>query len=207
MHWLFFATLSILSISVSNLFQKLAMKKEESDPVISSILFQFLLTAFSGAFALIKGFHAPPLTLVFPYFMISAVLYGIGSVFVFKAIKIIEASEMVILTGFGAIVTIVTGYIFFHEQLSLLQLLGVAAILAAVVIVKLERKTFAFNRGIGYALIATILFPLAVTNDAFILKSYDAISYTPLMCVLPAIVICFLYPKKALSLRDRKSVV
>lgn len=200
MNWPIFASISIVSISIANIFQKKAMKDEKSDPIISSIVFQFLLTIFTGVFALIKYFKIPSVDIVFPYFVISTFLYAFGTLLSFKAIKMIEASEMTILTGFGAIATVISAFLFLNERLSLYQMLGVVLVLLSIFIVEFKRKEFKIGIGALYAVLATILYGLAVTNDANILKSYDAISYTPIMSFLPGLVLCLIYPNKTTQL-------
>ena len=112
MPWTIFAAISIVSMSVANLFQKIAMKEKKSDAITSALIFQFLCVAFTGAFALVKGFRVPALAILFPYTLVSSLCWAFGTVCFFMAIKRIEASEMILLTGFGAIVTIVVSSIF-----------------------------------------------------------------------------------------------
>lgn len=200
MTWLTLALIGILSVSVANLFQKLAMKKEESDPVISTIAFQFITAIFAFIFSGIEGFKLPPVSLIFPNFLISTVFYGFGTLLIFKAIKEIEASEMAILVGASSIATIATAFLFLGERLSLLQFLGVLLILSSVVIAEFKRNSFKLNKGAVYALLGNVLYGLAVTNDTFILKSYDAISYTAIMLLLPGLLISIIYPLKFMSL-------
>jgi uncharacterized membrane protein len=47
MNWIIFALISVASISVASVFQKTAMRDEKSDPVVSSIVFQFFVTALT----------------------------------------------------------------------------------------------------------------------------------------------------------------
>lgn len=148
MHWLLFAAINVLSFSVASLYQKLAMKEDASDAVISSIIFQFLLSGFSAIVALFMGFHLPPLSF-WPFLLSAALLYALGTLFNFRAIKIIEASEMSILSGAGVIITIIISFFFLHERLTITQLTGAALVLLAILLVKYERHTFKVNKGVG----------------------------------------------------------
>ncbi len=195
MHWLLFAAVNVLAFSVASLYQKLAMKEDASDAVISSIIFQFLLSGFSAIVALFMGFHIPPLSF-WPYLLSAALLYALGTLFGFRAIKIIEASEMSILSGAGVIVTIIISFFFLHERLTIMQLTGAALVLLAILLVKYERRTFKINKGTGFALLGTACYGLAVTFDAFMLKSFDVFSYIPIMSFLPGVLLIIMYPKK-----------
>jgi uncharacterized membrane protein len=192
--WLWYTLIAVITISFANLFQKLSMKKEDNDPIVASIIFQVLLGIFSGIFALIVGFKLPPVNLL-PYFAFSILFYGFGTIFFFRAMKAIEVSRVTILAGFGSLVSIVSGFIFLGERLSMIQMSGAFFILLAVYNIEKGKKTVKFSRGVVYSLLGTSLYALAITNDTFIISRYEAISYTPIMSFLPAFVIAFLYPK------------
>lgn len=195
MYWLGFAILSVFAFSVAALFQRLAMKEEASDPITSTITFQLLLVCFSAVPAVIMGFHLPPLFLL-PHFLASAALYAFGTLFFFKAIKIIEASEMSIIAGAGTLVTIIASFFFLSERLTPIQWTGAFLILAAVGIVQHDHRALRFNKGVLYALLGTSFYGLAVVFDGFILRSFDTFSFIPIMSLLPATVLMITYPKK-----------
>ncbi|OGG10034.1 hypothetical protein A2154_04345 [Candidatus Gottesmanbacteria bacterium RBG_16_43_7] len=171
------------------------MREADSDPVVSSVVFTLLITFLTGGLALINGFNLLPLSLVFPS-LISGLLYAWGTWCFFKAIKTIEASLMTILTGFGAIVTIITAFIFIGERLNLNQLAGVVMVLVAIILVNFEKKSVNLKQGVVLSLVGTSLFGLAVTNDANILKSYDAISYAPVIFFFTACILCIINFRK-----------
>lgn len=171
------------------------MKEDKSDPVVSAIIFQLILTLLSGLVAVVTGFRFPPPSL-WPYFLLSGSLYAIGTYCGFKAIKTIEASEMAILSGCGSIMTIVIAFFILGERLTPLQIAGAALILLAVIIVKFERKHFRVTPGMMFAILSTSLYGTAVVFDGYILKGFDVFSFLPTMSIIPAIVLVILFPKK-----------
>jgi len=197
MSWQLLVTISIISISIGNLYQRLAMKETESDAIAGSIIFQFTLTAITGVFALSQGLYLPTLNQL-PQFMLSGGLYALGTLAYFKAIKLIEASESTILASIGSIVTVISSYIFLGERLSSLQLLGAGLILASVIIISWARK-ITYSRGVLFSIIGTVSYGLAVTNDVSILHSFDAVSYTPIASIIPGILLLILFPKSLSS--------
>lgn len=200
MSWLFIILINVVAISSASLFQRLAMKEEGSDPITSTIIFQFILGALVFPFALSQGFMPPPLTEMWPYFLFSAVLYALGSVLFFKSIKEIEASEMTVLGGAGALVTMLCAYLLLGERLGLWQYLGAALILAAILLIAAQGKKNSFSRGAWFALLATSLFSFAVITDVLIIRVYDAISFAAMMSILPGIALLFLFPRSARTL-------
>ncbi len=199
MHWLLLAIISVITISVANLFQKIAMKDQKSDPVISAIAFQLMLGLVASMFALVKGFRLPDSSLI-PYFLASGVLYAIGTVCFFRAIKIIEASEMTILGGSGVIVTILASMIFLGDKLSPIQLFGAGLILSAIVLISWEKKSLKLNNGTWLALTGTGLYGLAVVFDTFIIRSYSAVWFLPIASFGPGILMTLWYYRRITSI-------
>lgn len=199
MSWLPLAFISVVSASFSSLFQKIAMKDQKSDPVVSAIAFQFILGFIVSIFALAKGFQLPDSSLI-PYFLASSVLYGVGTVCFFKAIKIIEASEMTILGGSGVIVTILASMIFLGDKLSPMQLFGTGLILSAVVLISWEKKSLKVNNGTWLALAGTSSYGLAVVFDMFIIRSYSAVWFLPIGSFGPGILMTLWYFRRIKSI-------
>lgn len=188
MNWFILAIAAIFFSSIANLVQRVAMKEEQSDPLISAILFQLILALLTGIFALIRGFIPPPFFEFFWQFMISAFCYALGTLCMFQAAKRIEASEKIILSASGAIVTIVVAIIFLHESFSVKQLIGTGLVLLAVILVQ-NKLRLTKNIGTLYAILGTSLYAIAVVSDTAILRHYDAVSYTPIASFLPGLVL------------------
>lgn len=195
MSWYFLAAINVIAISVGSLFQKLSMKDDASDPIASSIVFQFLLGAITLVYALIHGLRFPTATLL-PFFLISGILYAVGTVSFFYAYKSIGASEATILGGAGVIFTIVASFVFLKDTLSPVQFFGVVLILSAVVIINMTKEKFKLNKGAWLAILGTGAYGLAVVCDSFIVKHYDAVSYLSLICFLPGTIIYLMYAKR-----------
>ena len=197
--WYILAIINVVSISVGALFQKLSMKKNESDPVASSVIFQFLLGFITLVYAYLNGFRLPPVQLL-PYFVTSGVLYALGTIAYFKAYKFIGASEVTVLGGAGVITTIIASFLFLHDTLTLRQIIGVILIISAVIVVNITRKKFTVNAGTWLALLGTSAYGLAVVSDSYIVRQYHAISYLPLISFLPGIFIFLAFIRRARSI-------
>jgi len=194
MHWLVFIIISVTAISVSALYQRLAMKEKSSDPVASSILFQIILTVCSFAVTVFTGFRMPDIHL-WPQLLSAAALYAAGTYFLFRAVQVVEASEMTILGGFGTLTTIIVSFLFLSERLTVIQLAGALLIISAVILVKYERKKPSFTRNTAYALLGSACYGIAVVFDGYILRTYDSFSYVPVMSLFPAVILMLIFPK------------
>lgn len=178
---------------------RLAMKKENSDPIASSIIFQFLLAGITFLFALTQGYSLPPLSLL-PVFLASGMLYAVGTIAYFFALKTVEASESSILSSAGIIATILASFLFLHDRLTILQLFGVFLILCSVVIIHAKKHMVRLPKGAWLVLAGTGTYGCAVVIDSYIIKRYDAVSFLPLISFIPGMLILLIYFKRIPSI-------
>ena len=73
-----------------------------------------------------------------------------------------------------------------------------------IVSVLLIQTKLSISKNIGslYAILGTSCYALAVVSDTYILKRYDAVSYTPIMSLFPGIVLLISKPSIVKELKD-----
>lgn len=200
MTWLILATISIVTVSIATLLERVLMKGHESDPISYAIVFQFTLGIISLVFALLIGkFVLPDLKVYSFRFIISAFLWAATTVFSFKAIKTLTAGEFTILTTSGSVVTMVLGIFLLKEVFNLRIAIGALLVFISIWITNSNKITFNSRQGVLFALLSAFCSGIAVVNDAFILKNYDAFSYLAIMSLLPGILLSVLFPKKLIE--------
>ena len=205
MTWLFFILLSVGFASISSILQKILMKNEKSDTVSYAIMFQFIFGTFNLLFGLWHGFVFPEISLNLFFFLLAGLLWGFGTMFLFKAYQKLEASEVVILTSTRSLITVVAALIFLNESYTINNVIGTILILLSIVLVTKLKKGIKLNRGVMYSFAVVVFYGLAVVVDASNVKNYDAISYSVIMAYLPGVVLLCLYPqaiKKFSSIRN-----
>lgn len=195
MSWLFFAFINVIMSSVASLYQKIAMREEKTDAVVSAITFMIVSGTCYFIYALTQGFHLPDIALL-PYFFISASLYAAGTILFFHAIKQIEASEMAIIGGFGPIVTVIASILFLGDILTPLQLIGVFCIVIAVIFINFQKKGFVINKGTWMALLGTTSYGFAVISDTIIIHRFEVASFISIGTAMTALFMIGAYPKK-----------
>jgi drug/metabolite transporter (DMT)-like permease len=193
--------ISVFSVSISNLLKRVLMKDEKSDPFIFGFFFQFICSLLLFLFAFSRGFVFPPIWDLPFNFLLLAVLYAAFTIYLFKAFKTIQASEVVILLTTSSLWTIIIALLFLGETLSFTRVLGVLIIFTAVVLVNYNKKfNFQFSKGVVYALIAAFCIGVAFANDAYILNfGVDVTSFTAVSFFLPSMVILLVNPKLLLE--------
>ncbi len=204
MNWVVLLFINIFLYAVSTLLQRVILKKESSNPVAYSIIFQSLL----GFFLLIYGslfgsFSAQNIKPVLINLLLMAVFYGLGNIFVFKSLKILEASVFTIVHSSRVLFTILASTIFLRESLNVSQFLGIFLILSAIIIIYFSRSLLKFNKGVLFAFVASLFFGIEVTNDKYMLNSFNIYTFLVLICWLPALFSFCLQP----SIQSIKKIV
>lgn len=181
------------------------MKQDNSDPLVSATIFSFLLSSFQILVALFVGFQFPDL-ITLAYLLASALLYAVGVLYGFKAMKCIEASEMSIIATSGSLFTILLSFIILHESLSPAQLSGALLLIIAVIIVQYERKRTA-SSGVQYAIISASAYGSAVIIDSFILRSLDMFSFMPISSFIVGSILLTLQIRRFANLKHHVMLV
>lgn len=195
MSWILIMIINVIVISIASLYQKIAMREEKSDAVVSAITFMLITGVCYFAYAFYKGFHVPSITLA-PYFLGTMTLYAAGTILFFNAIKKIEASEMSIIGGVGPLVTIVASMIFLNDILSMIQLIGVVCILSAVMIINFNKNGFVINQGTWFALLGTACYGSAVIFDTIIIREFEVASFIPIGVMGTTLIMMLANPHK-----------
>jgi len=196
MSWQILLAISVISSSVLVILQRIFLKHDKSDPIAYSIVFQILIGIIIGLFTLRRGFIFPDMRPIILNMFLIAVLYGIGNILTFKALKIIDASEYVIITAIKVLWIMVGAVMFLGESVSAKQILGTFLIIAAIVLIYWKKEKFVLSKGAGYALLASVFMGLAFTNDAYIIKSnFDLLTYLSVAFVIPGIAQLICFPK------------
>ncbi len=196
MSWQVFIALSVVSYSFSTILQKFFLSREKIDPMAFSIFFQIGTGFIIGAFALVNG------KLVFPYmtslavnFLLMIVLYTLGNIFLFFALRKINASQFTVIFSSRVFFTILASTLFLHEGLIPIQFVGIMLIFVSVALVSFKNSRFSLGKYELFALGAAVSFGFGNSNDRIILKSFPLYPYVSLAFLLPAIATMVVFPK------------
>jgi len=201
MNWQILLTISVITYSVSVLLQRILLKNDKSDPIAYSIVFQLLTGILIGIYAVFMGFNTPNLVPLIPNLILMTILYGAGNVFIFSALKIIDASEFTIVFASRALWTIIGAIIFLKESFSSQQALGTILIILSVVLVSWKKQRFTFSKGFVFSILAAASFGLAFTNDAFIVNNFNVPSYLTIAFIVPSLAVWAIYPKSTVKMK------
>ncbi|MFA6428162.1 MAG: DMT family transporter [Candidatus Buchananbacteria bacterium] len=202
MNWFLLSIISVITLAVANLLQRVLMRDDKSDVFAYSITFQLTCGFLIAIFAWVRGFVLPPIQELWPIFSLTMILYAAGTLLLFRALQIVEVSKVTILTSSRALWTIIIALIFFGESFNFLKIFGVLLILSSVALISFNQKAFCFNSGVVYALGAAFCYGIGFANDTFILRQADAISYAVLSFLLPGLLMLLVRPRVVRGLKS-----
>jgi drug/metabolite transporter (DMT)-like permease len=195
MSWQLLVAISVFTNAISVLLQRVLLKNDKSDPVAFSIVFQLITGTLILIYAVVRGFSTPDLSPLLINLILMIVLYGAGNVFIFKSLKLVEASEFTILFASRAIWTIIIAILALGEVFTLKQGFGTIFIFSSIALVSWHANKFKFGKGAFFSVLAAVSFGLAFANDAFIVRNFDVPSYLAIAFILPAVGVWAVNPK------------
>lgn len=203
MSWQILIWISVILNAFSVLLQKILLKDDKSDPISFSIFFQVGVAFVVGiiVFLLQGKIPIPDLSNISWSLLVMVVLYSLANIFIFKSLKITEASRFTVIFSSKTLFAVIGAIIFFNESLIRTQWVGAILIVIGVMTVSFKKLATKLNMGDMMAFAAALLFGLANTNDRFLVKFFDPYSYVVIGFLLPGIAIALLYPKKIKGLK------
>lgn len=195
MNWLLLTLFSVLVASVATILQRILMKGDKSNPYSYAIVFHFLLGFLNLGFALWYGSHFSLFSGNVFVLILASFLWGACSVFLFKALQLVEASEITIVSGLRVIVTIVASVVLLQEVFNVQKVFGAAIILVSTLLVVNIKDGFKFNKGLLYVLLMTIFAGLAIVADSVNVQHYDVLAYNTITNFLTGFIILAFWPK------------
>lgn len=202
MTWPLLTLISVFTVSIATLLERILMKEDHSNPVSYAIVFQIILGTIALIIAIALGkFSVPNSSDNLIHLSISAGLWAGMTVFNFYAIKLLTAGEVTIIGTTSTIFAMTLGLLILNETLTSNMLLGTLLIAISIWLLYNQQSKFTSSRGIIFALISAACSGIAVVNDAILLQTFDAYTYTVVMSFLPAVVLILLFPRKSTQVK------
>jgi len=202
MHWLTLTAIGTILLAIGPLIQRVLSKPKNSDPIVFASFYQIT----TGTTVAIIGLITHQLTLgnirpVLPNFILAMLLFSFGNIFIFKALKVIEASKFTIIYSSRGLFTITASSLLLHETLSSTQAIGALLIFLAIIVIHLKSfSQFIFSKKELPALLAAVCFGLTMTNDRYLLSSLPVYFYGAVAWIFPGLIIATAYPQRIKTL-------
>lgn len=194
MPWQLLIFIYVILFSISVLLRRVLLFNDKSDPIAFAIVFQGLIGAIIGIYALVHGFEAPDFRKYWIPIVATTLFYTVGNIVSAKAFQLVEASVMSVLLTTSAIWTILMGIFLFDEKLVFTDFMGIALIFLSLILLLEKKKSLKLDKGIGLGLLSAICFGLAIAEGAYVGRRADIPTWAALTFLLPAAVTLLMKP-------------
>jgi drug/metabolite transporter (DMT)-like permease len=201
MSWQFLTAVSVLSLSISVLLQRVLLHKYKTDPFAYAVVFQAMVGGLLLGLVAFYGFSLPHIgSLLFPA-AIAIVGFGLGHIAYAKTLQRVEASSFSVLFATQAIWIMLLGILLFDESLNVLQIIGSLLIFAAVGLAVRNIRSLSLDKGTTLGLLTGLLFGVAITAWSYVGRHTDGLSWAAISFVGTALVTLLARPQTVRHLR------
>jgi drug/metabolite transporter (DMT)-like permease len=195
MSWQIYLTISVLTLSISIILQRVLIHKDKLDPYGYAVFFQSLVSVILLVFLALNGFRFPDLSGLWVQAISSAILFGAGHIVYAKTLQVVEASIFSVLFASHAVWIMAAGILFLDESLSVIQIVGSVMIFASVFLVTKNLKSFKLDKGTLLGLFTGLLFGLAIALYSYVGRHTDTLSWSAFSFVGAALSALLFRPK------------
>lgn len=200
MSWVIWLLISLTISSFQTIFLRSFVKEKDNNPEISAILSNLI----GGLFLLLLlGMYKPSLQNLpnmFIPILIANLLYGVGILLAFKALRILEASEYIVLFATRIFWVILVSVLLFGNSFNLSRLFGSLLIFLSVYLISWHGRKISLGRGEVFGLLAAVFFGVGFSIDGFILRSLDVVLYSPISFLLTGTFAALFVPKQLIKI-------
>ena len=194
MTWEIFTLISVVSLSISVILQRILLHNYKLDPYAYAVVFQLLVGSMLFVFALPHGISLPGIEQLLLPALGASVFFGVGHIVYAKALRLVEASVFSVLFAAQAIWMMLFGILLFQENLTYLQLAGSVLIFAGIGLIIKNVRSLKLNQGIVLALLAGVLFGLAITCWSYVGRNTDELSWAAISFFTSTLVTILIRP-------------
>ena len=195
MSWQLLTLISVLSLSVAIILQRVLLHKNKIDPFAYAVIFQGIVGVLLMVAALGAGFKLPGIETMIVPAILSIVLFGIGHIVYAKTLQKVEASAFSILFATQAIWIMILGIALLQESLTILQVLGTVLIFLSVGLLVKRIGTVFQEKGVWLGLLTGLLFGIATAAWSYVGRYTDTLSWAAISFVVTALVTFLVRPK------------
>jgi drug/metabolite transporter (DMT)-like permease len=195
MSWQLLTAISVLSLSISVLLQRVLIHKDKTNPYAYAVVFQAIVGVILMFFASIYGFKLPNIQSLLVPAIISIILFGIGHIVYAKTLQKVEASVFSVLFASQTIWIMLLGILFFNEGLTILQILGTALIFVSIILLVKRFRTAFSDDGILLGLTTGLIFGTAITAWSYVGRHTDALSWAAISFIGTSLASFLIQPK------------
>lgn len=201
MSWELFTIISVLSLSVSVILQRVLIHKDKTDPFAYAVLFQGIVGVLLMVFAFVYGFRLPHIETVLVPAIIAILFYGVGHIIYAKTLQYVEASAFSVLFATQAIWIMLLGILLLGERLTAIQIVGTTLIFVSVIMLAKNIRSVFAEHGTLLGLLTGLMFGVAIYCWSYVGRFTDTISWAAISFIGTALVALLIQPSSVQKMR------
>ena len=201
MSWQLLTIISVLSLSISVILQRILIHRDRTDPFAYAVVFQGIVGVLLSVVALLVGFKLPGIEAVIVPAIISVIFYGVGHIVYAKTLQKVEASAFSVLFATQAVWIMLLGIVLLGESLTTLQVLGSLFIFVGVGFLVKNFASVFKDRGTLLGLLTGLMFGIAITAWSYVGRHTDTLSWAAISFIGTSFVAFLVYPKSVQKMK------
>jgi len=201
MTWQLLTIISVLSLSVSVILQRILIHRDKTDPFAYAVVFQGIVGVLLMAVALAVGFKLPGIEAVIVPAVISVIFFGVGHIVYAKTLQKVEASAFSVLFATQAIWIMILGIVLLGESLTALQVAGTILIFVGVGFLVKNLASVFKDKGTLLGLLTGLMFGIAITAWSYVGRHTDTLSWAAISFIATALVAFLARPKSVQKMK------
>jgi len=195
MTWQLLTIISVLSLSISVILQRILIHRDKTDPFAYAVVFQGIVGILLMVVAVSVGFKLPGIEKVIVPAIISVIFYGVGHIVYAKTLQKVEASAFSVLFATQAVWIMALGIVLLGETITALQIAGTVLIFAGVgVLIKNISSVFK-DKGTLLGLLTGLMFGVAIMAWSYVGRHTDTLSWAAISFIGTSLVAFLVRPK------------
>lgn len=201
MSWQLFTLISVLSLSISVILQRVLIYKDKTDPFAYAVLFQAIVGILVTIAAFYYGFTLVGIETVLVPAFVAIIFFGLGHIVYAKTLQKVEASAFSVLFATQAIWLMLLGILLLGETMTTLQVAGTLLIFMSVGLLAKNFKTIFTENGTLLGLLTGLMFGIAIYSWSYVGRFTDALSWTAISFVGTALVAFLARPQSVRKMK------
>jgi drug/metabolite transporter (DMT)-like permease len=201
MSWQLLTIISVLSLSISVILQRVLIHRDKTDPFAYAVVFQGIVGILLMAVAITLGFKLPGIEAVIVPAIISVLFFGVGHIVYAKTLQKVEASAFSVLFATQAVWIMALGIVLLGETLTVVQVLGSVLIFLGVGILAKNLSSVFKDKGVLLGLLTGLMFGIAITAWSYVGRHTDTMSWAAISFVGTSLVAFLVWPKSIKKMR------
>lgn len=202
MSWQLLTAISVISLSISVLLQRVLLHRDKTDPFAYAVVFQAIVGILLMIIALAVGFRLPNIdVLLFPA-TVAVIFFGLGHIVYAKTLQIVEASVFSVLFATQAVWIMLLGIMLFHESLTYMQIIGSVLIFAGVGLIIKNIHHLRLDRGTLLGLLTGLMFGIAITAWSYVGRHTNGLSWAAISFIASVPIALLARPKTIYKIKS-----